>query len=72
MKDSIGEENKEEVKLDKITELKTSNVSLSYFLYRLIAYADARRSIASFVFIFSIVVISDIILTTICLFHILK
>ena len=61
MKDKTKEENKGEVELDKITELETANVSFSFFLYRLIAYADARRSIASFVFVFSIVVISDII-----------
>ena len=52
MKDSLNE---------KKSELKTANISISFFLYRLIAYADARRSIASFLAIFSIVVISDII-----------
>ncbi len=51
MKDSLKE---------KKSELKTANVSISFFLYRLIAYADARRSIASFIAIFTIVIISDI------------
>ena len=57
-KDSIvnSEENPE-----ALTEQKSANVSFSLFLYRLIAYADARRSIASFVFILFVVVISDII-----------
>ncbi len=35
------------------------NVSLSFFIYRLIAYADARRSIAAFILILMLVVISD-------------
>ena len=51
MKDSSKEKN---------LELKTANISISFFLYRLIAYADARRSIASFIAIFTIVIISDI------------
>ncbi len=61
MKNKTQEENNGEVKQDKINEMKTANVSISFFLYRLIAYADARRSIASFVVIFSIVVMSDIL-----------
>ena len=28
-----------------------SNVSISFFIYRFIAYADTRRSIAAFIFI---------------------
>ena len=35
------------------------NVSISYFIYRLIAYADARRSIVAFIFILLAVIICD-------------
>ena len=45
----------------ELTEQNSANVSFSLFLYRLIAYTDARRSIASFIFILFVVVISDII-----------
>jgi len=45
----------------EITQHKSANVSFSFFLYRLIAYADARRSISSFLFILFVVVVSDII-----------
>ena len=38
---------------------ETKNVSISFFIYRLIAYADARRSIAAFIFILLAVIISD-------------
>jgi len=38
---------------------ETRNVSISFFIYRLIAYADARRSIAAFIFILLAVIISD-------------
>ena len=38
---------------------ETRNVSISFFIYRLIAYADARRSIAAFIFILLIVIICD-------------
>ena len=38
---------------------ETMNVSISFFIYRLIAYADARRSIAAFIFILLIVIICD-------------
>ena len=61
MKDLSKENNKKELLSDENLDLKSANVSLSYFLYRLIAFADARRSIATFVIIFSTVVISDII-----------
>ena len=50
-----------EAKSAAITEQESTNVSFSFFLYRLIAYADARRSISSFLFILFVVVISDII-----------
>ena len=56
--DSTG--NSEE-KSAELTEQESTNVSFSFFLYRLIAYADARRSISSFLFILFVVVISDII-----------
>ena len=35
------------------------DVSISFFIYRLIAYADARRSIAAFIFILLAVIICD-------------
>ena len=38
---------------------ETGNVSISFFIYRLIAYANARRSIAAFIFILLAVIISD-------------
>ena len=38
---------------------ETRNVSISFFIYRLIAYADARRSIAAFIFILLAVIICD-------------
>ena len=50
-----------EEKSAELTEQESTNVSFSFFLYRLIAYADARRSISSFLFILFVVVISDII-----------
>ena len=50
-----------EAKSAELTEQESTNVSFSFFLYRLIAYADARRSISSFLFILFVVVISDII-----------
>ena len=37
----------------------TRNVSISFFIYRLIAYADVRRSIAAFIFILLAVIICD-------------
>ena len=37
------------------------NISFSFFLYRLIAYADERRSIASFVFVLLGVISADFI-----------
>ena len=40
-------------------EEETKNVSISFFIYRLIAYADARRSIAAFIFILTLVIICD-------------
>ena len=46
---------------EALKEQKSANVSFSLFLYRFIAFADARRSIASFVFILFFVIISDII-----------
>ncbi len=50
-----------ETNSEELSEQKNTNVSFSFFLYRLIAYADARRSIASFVVVFSVVVLVDII-----------
>ena len=47
-RDSI--ENQEE-NSEVIPEEKSTSVSFSFFLYRLIAYADARRSVASFVIV---------------------
>ena len=38
---------------------ETRNVSISFFIYRLIAYANARRSIAAFIFILLVVIICD-------------
>ena len=54
--DSI--ENQEE-NSEVSTEEKSTNVSFSFFLYRLIAYADVRRSVASFIFILFLVTICD-------------
>ena len=39
------------------SEIKTGNLSLSIFLYRLIAFADAHRSIACFLFVILIFVL---------------
>ena len=50
-----------EANSEELTEHKSTNVSFSFFLYRLIAYADARRSIVSFLIVLSLVVICDII-----------
>ncbi len=50
-----------ETNSEELTEQKSTNVSFSLFLYRLIAYSDARRSIASFVVVLSVVVLVDII-----------
>ncbi len=50
-----------ETNSEELPEQKNTNVSFSFFLYRLIAYADARRSIASFVVVLSVVVLIDII-----------
>ena len=50
-----------ETNSEELSEQKNTNVSFSFFLYRLIAYADARRSIASFVVVLSVVVLIDII-----------
>ncbi|MEZ7975427.1 MAG: hypothetical protein QMC48_10505 [SAR324 cluster bacterium] len=49
------------VNSEALTDKKSVNLSFSLFLYRLIAYADASRYIASFIFILFVVVISDII-----------
>ena len=38
---------------------ESKNVSISFFIYRLIAYADARRSIAAFIFILLAVIVCD-------------
>ena len=40
---------------------KSTSVSFSFFLYRLIAYADARRSVASFIIILLLVTAGDIL-----------
>ena len=61
MNDKTQEENNKKFSSDQISDLKTANVSFSFFLYRLIAYADARRSIASFIVVFSTVVLCDIL-----------
>ena len=45
-----------ETNSEELAEQKSINVSFSFFLYRLIAYADARRSIASFIVVLSVVV----------------
>ena len=50
-----------ETNSEELAEQKSTNVSFSFFLYRLIAYADARRSIASFIVVLSVVVLVDII-----------
>ena len=47
---------------ESINEVKdegTSSVSISFFIHRLIAYADARRSIAAFIFIMLVVGVCD-------------
>jgi len=56
--DNDSTENQEE-NSEVTTEEKSTNVSFSFFIYRLIAYADARRSVASFVIILFLVTISD-------------
>ena len=58
--DNDSTENQEE-NSEVTTEEKSTNVSFSFFLYRLIAYADARRSVASFVIILFLVTFSDIL-----------
>ena len=47
---------------ESINEVKnegTRSVSISFFIHRLIAYADARRSIAAFIFILLVVAVCD-------------
>ncbi|MBC8258639.1 MAG: hypothetical protein H8E38_06475 [SAR324 cluster bacterium] len=46
---------------DETLKEQKQGVSMSFILYRLIAYADARRSIASFIFILLLVMICDIL-----------
>ena len=58
--DNDSTENQEENSEVTIEE-KSTNVSFSFFLYRLIAYADARRSVASFVIILFLVTFSDLL-----------
>ena len=53
-------ENQEE-NSEVIPEEKSTSVSFSFFLYRLIAYADARRSVASFVIVLLFVIACDFI-----------
>ena len=50
-----------EVNSEELTVQNSTNVSFSYFLYRLIAYADARRSIASFFIVLFVVLSCDIL-----------
>jgi hypothetical protein len=57
----LESENDSTVNSEALTDKKSANLSFSLFLYRLIAYADASRSIASFIFILFVIVISDTI-----------
>ncbi len=49
----------QQVSLNEVQDEETRSVSISLFIYRLIAYANARRSIAAFIFILLFVAICD-------------
>ena len=49
----------QQISENEIQDEETRNISISFFIYRLLAYADARRSIAAFIFILLVVVICD-------------
>ncbi len=55
-----SKENQEE-NSEVIPEEKSKNVSFSFFLYRLIAYADRRRTVVAFVIILLLVWFSDLL-----------
>ena len=40
----------QQVSKNEVQDEETRSVSISFFIHRLIAYADARRSIAAFIF----------------------
>jgi len=61
MKVGLQEVKNTGVDKEDLPEIKTANTSFSFFLYRLLAYADARRSIASFIVVVSLVTISDVV-----------
>ena len=45
--------------INEVKDERTSSVSISFLIHRLIAYADARRSIAAFIFILLVVAVCD-------------
>ena len=49
----------QQVSENEVKDEETRSVSMSFFIHRLIAYADARRSIAAFIFILLLVVVCD-------------
>ena len=44
---------------NEVQDEENRKVSISFFIHRLIAYADARRSIAAFIFILLVVAVCD-------------
>ena len=49
----------QQVSKNEVQDDETRSISTSFFIYRLIAYADARRSIAAFIFILLVVAVCD-------------
>lgn len=49
----------QQVSKNEVQDEETRSVSISFFIHRLIAYADARRSIAAFIFILLVVAVCD-------------
>ena len=49
----------QQVSKNEVKDEETMSVSTSFFIHRLIAYADARRSIAAFIFILLVVAVCD-------------
>ncbi|GIT72096.1 MAG: hypothetical protein Ct9H300mP28_19100 [Pseudomonadota bacterium] len=49
----------QQVSKNEVQDEETRSVTISFFIHRLIAYADARRSIAAFIFILLVVAVCD-------------
>ena len=49
----------QQVSKNEVQDEETRSVSINFFIHRLIAYADARRSIAAFIFILLVVAVCD-------------